>query len=36
LNTSQALERIRAEVSSSPELNELLEFIDTSERGFVK
>jgi UDP-N-acetylglucosamine acyltransferase len=36
LNTSQALERIRAEVASSPELDELLQFIDTSERGFVK
>lgn len=36
LNTSQALERIRAEVSHTPELEELLQFIDTSERGFVK
>ncbi|HUJ20229.1 MAG TPA: acyl-ACP--UDP-N-acetylglucosamine O-acyltransferase [Bryobacteraceae bacterium] len=36
LNTSQALERIRAEVAATLELNELLAFIDTSERGFVK
>jgi len=36
LNTSQALERIRAEVERSPELEELLQFIDSSERGFVK
>jgi UDP-N-acetylglucosamine acyltransferase len=36
LNTSQALERIRAEVPASPELDELLEFIQNSKRGFVK
>ena len=36
LNTSQAVERIRAEVASSPELEELLAFIAQSERGFVK
>jgi UDP-N-acetylglucosamine acyltransferase len=36
LNTSQAIERIREEVSSTPELEELLEFIRTSERGFIK
>jgi UDP-N-acetylglucosamine acyltransferase len=36
LNTSQAIERIRAEVPSSAELEELLEFIAASERGFVK
>jgi len=36
LNTSQALERIRAEVPAPPEIEELLEFIGASERGFVK
>jgi UDP-N-acetylglucosamine acyltransferase len=36
LNTSQAIERIREEIPSTPELEELLEFIRTSERGFVK
>ena len=36
LNTTQALERIAAEVAPSPELEELLEFIRTSERGFIK
>ena len=36
LNTSQAVERIRAEVPPSPEVDELLEFIAASERGFVK
>jgi UDP-N-acetylglucosamine acyltransferase len=36
LNTTQALERIRAEIKSTPELEELLEFIRTSERGFIK
>src|SRR5579884_1073655 len=36
LNTSQALERIRAEVAPSPELDELLAFIDSSQRGFIK
>jgi len=36
LNTSQALERIRAEVPGSPEVEELLGFIAASERGFVK
>jgi UDP-N-acetylglucosamine acyltransferase len=36
LNTSQALERIRAEVPSSPELEELIEFIRVGKRGFVK
>ena len=36
LNTSQAVERIRAEIASSPELEELLAFIAQSERGFVK
>ena len=36
LNTTQAVERIRAEVPGSGEIEELLEFIRTSERGFVK
>ncbi len=36
LNTSQAIERIRAEVPSSPELEELIEFIHSGKRGFVK
>ena len=36
LNTSQAVECIRQEVPASPELDELLEFIATSQRGFIK
>ncbi len=36
LNTSQAIERIRAEVPPCAELEELIEFIRSSERGFVK
>jgi UDP-N-acetylglucosamine acyltransferase len=36
LNTSQALERIAAEISTTPEIEELLDFIRTSERGFIK
>ena len=36
LNTTQAIERIRAEVPSTPELEELLAFINAAERGFVK
>jgi UDP-N-acetylglucosamine acyltransferase len=36
LNTTQAIERIRAEVTASPELDELLEFMRASKRGFVK
>ena len=36
LNTSQAIERIQQEIAPSPELDELLEFIAQSERGFVK
>ncbi|MGA3187080.1 MAG: acyl-ACP--UDP-N-acetylglucosamine O-acyltransferase [Bryobacteraceae bacterium] len=36
LNTTQAIERITAEVAPSPEVEELLEFIRTSERGFIK
>jgi UDP-N-acetylglucosamine acyltransferase len=36
LNTSQALEKIRAEVPPCPELDELIEFIRSSRRGVVK
>jgi UDP-N-acetylglucosamine acyltransferase len=36
LNTSQAIERIRAEVPGSAELEELIEFIQSGKRGFVK
>ena len=36
LNTSQALERIRAEIAGVPEVDVLVSFIETSERGVVK
>jgi UDP-N-acetylglucosamine acyltransferase len=36
LNTTQAIERIRAEVPSSPEIEELIGFIEGSQRGVVK
>ena len=36
LNTSQAIERVRAEVPACSELEDVLEFIAASERGFVK
>jgi UDP-N-acetylglucosamine acyltransferase len=36
LNTSQAVERIRAEVPMCAEIDELLEFIGSSERGVIK
>jgi UDP-N-acetylglucosamine acyltransferase len=36
LNTSQAIERIRAEVPETPEVDELIEFIGASERGVIK
>jgi len=36
LNTSRAVERIRAEVADTAEREELLDFIRSSERGFVK
>jgi UDP-N-acetylglucosamine acyltransferase len=36
LNTTQAIEKIREEVPPSPEIEELIEFIRTSERGFIK
>jgi UDP-N-acetylglucosamine acyltransferase len=36
LNTTQALARIRDEIKGSPEVEELVRFIETSERGVVK
>jgi len=36
LNTSQALARIAEEIPQTPEVKELLDFIRSSERGFVK
>jgi UDP-N-acetylglucosamine acyltransferase len=36
LNTTQAIERIREEVAPCPEVDELLAFIEASERGVVK
>jgi UDP-N-acetylglucosamine acyltransferase len=36
LNTAQAVERIASEVPACPEVQELLEFIHSSERGFIK
>jgi len=36
LNTTQAVEKIKADVAPTPEVDELLEFIRTSERGFIK
>ncbi len=36
LNTSQALSRIRDEVAGSPEVDELLRFIEASKRGVIK
>jgi UDP-N-acetylglucosamine acyltransferase len=36
LNTSQALERIVEELSGQPDVEELVQFIRTSERGFIK
>jgi UDP-N-acetylglucosamine acyltransferase len=36
LNTTQAVERIRAEVPDCPEVRDLLAFMERSERGFVK
>jgi len=36
LNTSQALERIRAEIKGCPEVDYLVEFIEGSERGVTK
>jgi UDP-N-acetylglucosamine acyltransferase len=36
LNTTQAVERIRAEISDSSEVDELIRFIETSKRGVIK
>ncbi|MCC7499087.1 MAG: acyl-ACP--UDP-N-acetylglucosamine O-acyltransferase [Bryobacterales bacterium] len=36
LNTSQALERIREEIPSTPEVEQVIAFIQSSPRGFVK
>jgi UDP-N-acetylglucosamine acyltransferase len=36
LNTTQAIERIRAEIKNSNEVNELTNFVETSQRGVVK
>ncbi|HEX8286160.1 MAG TPA: acyl-ACP--UDP-N-acetylglucosamine O-acyltransferase [Pyrinomonadaceae bacterium] len=36
LNTTQALSRIRDEIADSPEVAELISFIETSRRGVVK
>jgi UDP-N-acetylglucosamine acyltransferase len=36
LNTTQALERIEAEIPASPERDTLIEFIRTAKRGFIK
>ncbi len=36
LNTTQAIERIRTELDTIPAIEELLEFIASAERGFVK
>ena len=36
LNTTQAVEQIRAEIKDSPETEELVRFIETSKRGVVK
>ena len=36
LNTTQAVERIKAEVEPCAEIDEVIEFIRTAERGFIK
>jgi len=36
LNTSQAVEQIRAEIKSVSEVDELVTFIESSQRGVVK
>jgi UDP-N-acetylglucosamine acyltransferase len=36
LNTTQAVERIRADIAPSAEVEELLQFMERSERGFIK
>jgi len=36
LNTTQALEQIRAQLNGSPDVRELVEFIESAERGLHK
>jgi UDP-N-acetylglucosamine acyltransferase len=36
LNTTQAVEKIKAEITGSPEVDILVDFIETSKRGVVK
>src|SRR5918911_8062 len=36
LNTTQAVERIKEEIAGSPEVSDLLRFIETSKRGVTK
>jgi UDP-N-acetylglucosamine acyltransferase len=36
LNTTQALERVRQEIKQSHEVDELITFIETSQRGVIK
>ena len=36
LNTTQALAAIRTEITDSSEVNELVRFIETSQRGVIK
>ena len=36
LNTTQAVEKIKAEITGSPEVDILIDFIETSKRGVVK
>lgn len=36
LNTTQAIERIRAEIRESAEVDELIRFVETSQRGVIK
>jgi acyl-[acyl carrier protein]--UDP-N-acetylglucosamine O-acyltransferase len=36
LNTSQAVERIRAEIADCSEVDELLAFVAESQRGVIK
>jgi len=36
LNTTQAIERIRKEIKNTPEVDELVQFVESSQRGVVK
>ena len=36
LNTTQAVERIKQEITDSPEVSDLLRFIEASQRGVTK